>query len=181
MVWLSHLLVIAGVFVTLSVFKYAESSFTKKALYNTLAMLPCVYGKWIEELNDATKIVFFRDSCKFKKVFHQPKRDFIMKLTLKKCITLIFILTAPALAHAQTEPPAKEITCRVCHGASGAAPIAPNYPKLNGQNKVYLVSSLKAYRDGQRKGGLAGVMAAQAAQLSDADIEALAAYYASQK
>jgi cytochrome c553 len=57
----------------------------------------------------------------------------------------------------------------------------PNYPKLNGQNKAYIVSALTAYRNGQRKGGLAGVMAAQAAQLSDADIEALAAYYASQK
>jgi cytochrome c553 len=52
---------------------------------------------------------------------------------------------------------------------------------LNGQNKAYLVSSLKAYRDGQRTGGLAAVMIAQASQLSDADIEELAAYYSSQK
>ena len=43
------------------------------------------------------------------------------------------------------------------------------------------MSSLKAYRDAQRSGGLAAVMIAQAAQLSDADIEALAAYYSSQK
>jgi cytochrome c553 len=93
----------------------------------------------------------------------------------------MFTLTTPLLAYAQTEPPAKEVTCRACHGKDGAAPIVPNYPKLNGQNKAYIVSALKAYRNGQRKGGLAGVMAAQATQLSDADIEALAAYYASQK
>lgn len=100
---------------------------------------------------------------------------------MKYFITLIFTLAAPLLAYGQTEPPAKEVACRTCHGAGGAAPIAPIYPKLNGQNKAYLISSLKAYRDGQRKGGLAGAMAAQAAQLSDADMEVLAAYYSSQK
>ncbi|MFT5084386.1 MAG: cytochrome c [Lentisphaeria bacterium] len=100
---------------------------------------------------------------------------------MKCLIILTCTLLAPALAHAQGEPPAKEVTCRACHGAAGAAPLVPHYPKLNGQNKAYLVSSLKAYRDGQRNGGLAGVMAAQAGQLSDVDIEALAAYYGSQK
>jgi cytochrome c553 len=100
---------------------------------------------------------------------------------MKYFLALIFMLTAPVLTYAQTEPPAKEITCRTCHGAGGSAPIIPNYPKLNGQNKVYLMNSLKAYRDGQRKGNMAGIMASQAAGLSDADIEALATYYASQK
>lgn len=97
---------------------------------------------------------------------------------MKYFITLTLTMIVSILAHAQ---PAKEASCLVCHGAGGAAPIAPNYPKLNGQNKAYLVSSLKAYRDAQRSGGLAAVMVAQAAQLSDADIEALAAYYSSQK
>ena len=90
-------------------------------------------------------------------------------------MTLALVLSA--LADAQ---PAKEASCRACHGVKGGAPIAPNYPKLQGQNKDYLESSLKAYRDGQRTGGLAAVMAAQSSQLSDADIEALAAYYSSQ-
>lgn len=85
------------------------------------------------------------------------------------------------MAYSEIDPPAKEMTCRACHGAAGSAPIAQNYPKLNGQNQAYLVSSLKAYRAGERKGGLAVAMSAQATQLSDADIEALAAYYASQK
>ena len=100
---------------------------------------------------------------------------------MNKRILFSLMLVAPALCAAQVEPPAKEMTCRACHGAGGAAPLAPNYPKLNGQNKGYLVDSLKAYKAGQRQGGLAAVMAGQAAQLSDADIDALAAYYASQK
>ena len=56
----------------------------------------------------------------------------------------------------------------------------PAYPKLAGQNKAYLVSAIKAYRDGERKTGMAAVMAASAMGLTDADIEALADYYSSQ-
>jgi cytochrome c553 len=97
---------------------------------------------------------------------------------MKYFITLILIMNVYIFAHAQ---PAKEASCRVCHGVGGSAPIAPNHPKLNGQNKDYLVSSLKAYRDGQRTGGLAGIMSSQASQLTDADIEELAKYYSTQK
>ena len=98
-----------------------------------------------------------------------------------KLVIIILTVTAYSTAFAQTDAPAKVAMCSACHGVGGAAPIAPNYPKLNGQNKAYLVASLKAYRDGERKGGLAAAMAAQASQLSDADIEALSAYYAAQK
>lgn len=96
---------------------------------------------------------------------------------MKHTITLLLILTISALAHAQ---PPVEATCRTCHGAAGAKPIVPSYPKLNGQNKAYLASSLIAYRDGKRTGGLAAVMTVQASKLSDAEIEALAEYYSSQ-
>ena len=97
-------------------------------------------------------------------------------------LALITIATlSSAMAHADTKPPAKEATCRTCHGVEGNAPILPAYPKLGGQNKEYLISSLKAYRGGQRTGGLALAMAAQATQLSDEDIEQLAEYYSSQK
>ncbi len=100
---------------------------------------------------------------------------------MKYLISFALVLILPSLVYAQTNPPAKEAACRACHGVNGAAPIAPNYPKLNGQNKAYLVSALKAYRSGDRKGGLAAVMAGQASQLTDSDMEALAAFYAKQK
>ncbi|MGK0338605.1 MAG: cytochrome c553 [Candidatus Azotimanducaceae bacterium] len=54
------------------------------------------------------------------------------------------------------------------------------YPKINGQNKAYLIQVLTAYKKGDRKGGMAAVMTAQAAMLSDADIIELAEYYSSQ-
>ena len=98
-----------------------------------------------------------------------------------KKIWLLVAISICNTVSAQTAPPAKEMACRACHGASGAAPIAEQYPKLNGQNKAYLVSSLKAYKAGERKGGLSALMVAQSSMLSDADIKALADYYSSQK
>ncbi|MCK0105815.1 c-type cytochrome [Marinobacter sp. S0848L] len=73
---------------------------------------------------------------------------------------------------------AKAAVCAACHGQNGIAQI-PVYPNLAGQNEQYLVSALKAYKAGQRKGGQAPVMQGQATGLSDADIANLAAYYAS--
>lgn len=81
----------------------------------------------------------------------------------------------------EAKAPAKEAMCQTCHGKNGAKPILPNYPKLNGQNKVYLVESLKAYKNGQRTGGLTAVMAAQAAMLTETEMNELAEFYANQK
>jgi len=75
---------------------------------------------------------------------------------------------------------AKAAVCAACHGADGIAMI-PGYPHLKGQNEQYIISSLNAYKNKERNGGLAAVMQAQASMLSDADIANLAAYYASLK
>ncbi|WP_317933347.1 cytochrome c [Halioxenophilus sp. WMMB6] len=75
---------------------------------------------------------------------------------------------------------AKAAVCASCHGMEGKA-IAPMYPNLAGQNEPYLVGALKAYRDGQRQGGMSAVMSPMAKTLSDDDINNLAAYFASQK
>lgn len=72
---------------------------------------------------------------------------------------------------------AKSATCAGCHGANGISNV-PTYPNLAGQKEQYLVSSLKAYRDGTR---VNPTMNAMAKPLSDADIDNLAAYYASLK
>lgn len=72
----------------------------------------------------------------------------------------------------------KAQTCVACHGPNGAKPILPEYPILAGQHRNYLVQALQEYRSGARKNA---VMATQATGLSDADIEALAAYFASQQ
>ena len=75
---------------------------------------------------------------------------------------------------------AKSVLCASCHGANGIATI-PSYPNLAGQNEPYLVSALKAYRDKQRNGGMSAIMQMQAANLSDEDIDNIAAHFASLK
>ena len=96
---------------------------------------------------------------------------------MKSLLPLLLLVPVLALA---AEPPAKEMVCRACHGAGGAAPLMDLYPKLNGQKKGYLMSSMKAYKSGSRQGGMAAVMGAQAMGLTDAEIDALASYYSSQ-
>lgn len=71
-------------------------------------------------------------------------------------------------------------TCVACHGTDGQG-LAPIYPNLAGQSATYLESSLKAYRDGQRQGGMSALMTPQAQSLSDEDIADIAAYYSSQE
>lgn len=95
--------------------------------------------------------------------------------------TVIASLLLSASVSVLAQAPAKEAMCAACHGPAGAKPISPSYPKLNGQNKQYLIDSMKAYKAGKRTGGLAAVMTAQSQALTDADIEALAEYYSSQK
>lgn len=70
---------------------------------------------------------------------------------------------------------AKSAVCAACHGANGIS-IIPDYPNLAGQKVKYLESSIKAYRDGERKNP---IMSPMATGLSDADVVNIAAYFAS--
>lgn len=70
----------------------------------------------------------------------------------------------------------KTATCAACHGELGVS-AAANWPSLAGQHRDYLEHALREYKSGARKDP---VMGAQAAGLSDEDIEILAAYFAAQ-
>ena len=70
----------------------------------------------------------------------------------------------------------KSQVCQACHGLDGKS-ITPTYPNLAGQHESYLVKALADYRAGRRTNP---VMAPMAANLSDQDIEDLAAWYSSQ-
>ena len=74
----------------------------------------------------------------------------------------------------------KIATCIACHGKTGISNIEI-YPNLAGQNKKYLISAIKAYKNGNRKGGLAGLMTPMVAKLSDQDIAEIAEFYSKQK
>ncbi|NAW34596.1 c-type cytochrome [Halomonas alimentaria] len=90
---------------------------------------------------------------------------------------------AAAADNAATEVAAADLpgadkigTCVACHGQDGHG-TAPMYPNLAGQNVAYMEGALKAYRDGQRQGGMSAIMTPMAASLSDEDITDIANYY----
>lgn len=63
--------------------------------------------------------------------------------------------------------------CAACHGNSGTS-VNPEWPNLAGQNDVYLLNSLKAFKSEARKNDM---MSPMAAGLSDADMRNVAAYF----
>lgn len=101
---------------------------------------------------------------------------------MKKGLITALLFLAPMMSHAgdAAAGKAKAAPCAICHGNDGIS-ASPMYPNLKGQKEAYLVSSMKAYKASQRQGGLAAVMNAQMANLSEADIADLAAYYSSLK
>ncbi len=66
--------------------------------------------------------------------------------------------------------------CAACHGPDGNSPDT-SYPKLAGQNPVYLYWQMWAFKTGQRP---SDVMSQIAAGLSDKEIADLASFYAGQ-
>lgn len=103
-----------------------------------------------------------------------------MKNVVMGAVLAAGLLSGTAMAADVAAGKAKAAVCAACHGADGVA-VIPGYPNLKGQNEQYLVTSIKAYKNKERNGGLAAVMQAQASMLSDEDIANVAAYYASLK
>lgn len=68
--------------------------------------------------------------------------------------------------------------CAACHGPSGAGNGPAGFPSLGGQNAGYTASQLRNYRDGTRATDAVygQMMRGVAAVMSDAEIEAVAAY-----
>ena len=68
-------------------------------------------------------------------------------------------------------------SCQACHMANGSGNSLAGYPAVSGQHKEYLVSTLLAYKNGDRANGVnAYIMNEISQRLSDDDIEALANY-----
>ena len=65
-------------------------------------------------------------------------------------------------------------TCVMCHGENGLATM-PGTPSLAGQPEIYLSSQLKQFRDGKRHNEVMNVIAQP---LSDAEIDAVSAWFA---
>ena len=73
-----------------------------------------------------------------------------------------------------------KFNCASCHGANFNSPIDPAYPKLAGQHRDYLAHALIAYRRGTGTNSRSNpIMGPMAKQLSDDDIQNIAAYLSS--
>ena len=99
------------------------------------------------------------------------------KIVIILASILITSLTNPILAAGDAEAgQAKSATCMGCHGLAGNSTI-PNFPKLAGQGKAYIVKQLQYFKSGERGNAM---MAGVALSLSDQDMEDVAAYYSIQ-
>jgi len=101
-------------------------------------------------------------------------------IKIQSILAIAVLSLAPAIAFSAgnaAEGQNKSVVCQACHGPTGIS-VQPIYPNLGGQHQDYLVKSLKGFRDGSRQNA---IMSGFAANLSDADIEDISAWYASQK
>lgn len=100
---------------------------------------------------------------------------------LSAIAALVVVIGASGVASAGRPDPeaGKEkakVICAACHGLDGISLVA-TYPNLKGQKVKYLIQQLENFRSGERQSPL--LMNPVAAQLSDADIKNLAAYFSS--
>jgi len=106
----------------------------------------------------------------------------MLKRNIYACLAALSLalVATPALAGGDVERGAALAdTCLGCHGIVGYRNAYPSYrvPKLGGLDENYIVIALNGYKNEAR--GHA-TMQAQAATLSDQDMQDLAAYFASQ-
>ena len=95
------------------------------------------------------------------------------------------LLVIAAMSHAQDLAKAQEIAgkvCAACHAPDGNSVVAAN-PKIAGQFPEYLQKQLADFKpQGPKKAAReSAIMTPMVANLSDADMKNLAAYYAGQK
>lgn len=94
------------------------------------------------------------------------------------CLILLILaapLRAAPPAAAPMAPPTRLGLCAACHGSNGIATL-PGVPNLAGQRLDYLRQALADYRSGRRN---VAVMRAATGPLTPAELDQLAAWYAS--
>lgn len=99
-----------------------------------------------------------------------------IRLALFGALLSLSISTAPVFAADAQRGEQLSQTCLGCHGAPGLRNPGPvyNIPVIGGQHSSYIVTALKAYKSKERSHG---TMQAQAANLSEQDMQDIAAYF----
>lgn len=67
--------------------------------------------------------------------------------------------------------------CITCHGPSGVG-VGEAFPKLAGQSELYIINQMNAWKNGTRHNDQADLMGHIARNLTDEEIQAVAAYFA---
>ncbi|HEX4781180.1 MAG TPA: cytochrome c [Usitatibacter sp.] len=99
---------------------------------------------------------------------------------MKRLLLSALACLLPIVAYAGGDAEAgqkKSTPCAACHGPKGMS-VSPDFPNLAGQNPDYIEAALRHYKNGRRKNP---IMQGQVANLTDRDIEDLAAYFSSQR
>jgi cytochrome c553 len=89
------------------------------------------------------------------------------------CLFLLCVFPVMATVAQPKSPEQMVVSCIPCHGANGSS-LHASWPNLAGQDKQYLVTQLKAFRDGQRRSAM---MYPMAFDLTDKDIDDIADYF----
>ena len=97
--------------------------------------------------------------------------------------TFALLICSVTTSHAQQNAAAlhqraNAAMCSNCHGTEGKAVDGSAVPSINGMPKDYMVLQMKAFKDATRP---ATVMHQLTKGLTDAQIESIASYYASNK
>lgn len=96
------------------------------------------------------------------------------RMTMRgSCLISLCFFSIMVIAVEPKSPEQMVVSCVPCHGANGIS-VHDTWPNLAGQDKQYLATQLKAFRDGTRKSAM---MYPMAFDLTDKDIEDIAVYY----
>lgn len=90
----------------------------------------------------------------------------------------VFASTAAMAGDAEAGKSLFASNCVGCHGANGEGGVGP---MLHGQSDKDIKAKLHEYKAGKERGPMTAMMASMAEQLSDEDIENVAAYIATLK
>jgi len=108
-------------------------------------------------------------------------------LQIRRCLIAALLTAAGGAAQSQTAQPSESAAalrtrslagqCAQCHGTDGRAQPGAEVPGLAGLQASYIAEQMKAFRSGSRP---SSVMQQLAKGFSDAQVDQLARYFASQ-
>jgi cytochrome c553 len=101
---------------------------------------------------------------------------YVLKSSLSVSVLLTCFWVAPVSAADIVAGEQKSANCMGCHGPKGKSSSA-QWPNIAAQQSAYIINQLNAFKTGTRENPM---MQSMAANLSDDDINNLAAYYSSQ-